>query len=90
MRVSLSVFVSIFADNKFKDLNESTFSNIIEQIKLQLIWFIFDMIIYILESSRTNNIRNQPLYYKWKKTDDTTRCKHYEDEQIWTKTYINV
>ena len=25
------------------------------------------MIIYILESSRTNNIRNQPIYYKWKR-----------------------
>ena len=37
MRVSLSVFVSIFADNKFKDLNESKLSNMIEKIKLQLI-----------------------------------------------------
>jgi hypothetical protein len=40
MRVSLSVFVSIFADSKFKDLNESKFSNMIEKIKLQLIiWY---------------------------------------------------
>jgi len=47
MRVSLSVFVSIFADNKFKDLNESKLSNMIEKIKLQLICIIENIVLHV-------------------------------------------
>ena len=59
MRVSLSVFVSIFADNKFKDLNESKLSNMIEKIKLQLICIIENIVLHV-GIHRTEMCRKQP------------------------------
>jgi len=55
-----SVFVSIFADNKFEDLHELKFS----KIKLQLICTIEHILFLILESPRAEMCRKQTLEKK--------------------------
>jgi len=57
----ISVFVSIFADNKFEDLNEFNFSKMIEKIKLQLICIMEHILFFILESPRAEMCRKQNL-----------------------------
>jgi hypothetical protein len=55
------VFVSLFASNKFEDLNEFRLSKMIENIKLQLICIIERLLFCILESLRAEMYRKQPL-----------------------------
>jgi len=58
------VFVSLFASNKFEDLNEFRLSKMIENIKLQFICIIERIRFCTLESLRAEMYRKQPLENK--------------------------
>jgi hypothetical protein len=62
--IKLRYIVSLFASNKFEDLNEYRLSKMIENIKLQLIYIIDRILFFILESLRAEMYRKQPLENK--------------------------